>query len=164
MLYTLHAAVNSLRTGHTGTLLFCITKLVQSVERLATDWSNGVRYPTQAEDFSSTLCVQTGTGAHPASCTMGTGGSFPGGKARPGRDADCSRPLNASPPKHLSWRVAGQLLLFYFTVLKNSTNFCLSTRHSESTFPSLLGPTLQNKQKHRITITSKSLLAEWPVW
>jgi hypothetical protein len=32
--------------------------------------------------------VQTGPGAHPASCTMGTGGAFPGAKARPGRDAD----------------------------------------------------------------------------
>jgi hypothetical protein len=27
------------------------------------------------------IVVQTGCGAHPASCTMGTGGSFPGGKA-----------------------------------------------------------------------------------
>jgi hypothetical protein len=35
-------------------------------------------------DFSSSLCVQTGSGAHPASYTMGTGGSFPGDKARPG--------------------------------------------------------------------------------
>ena len=35
--------------------------------------------------------VQTGLGAHPASCTMGTG-SFPGGKERPGRDADPSPP------------------------------------------------------------------------
>jgi len=33
--------------------------------------------------------VQTGPGAHPASCTMGTG-SFPGSKERPGRDADPS--------------------------------------------------------------------------
>jgi hypothetical protein len=40
--------------------------------------------------FSSDLCVQTGSGAHPVSCTMGTGGLFPGGKARPGRDADHS--------------------------------------------------------------------------
>jgi hypothetical protein len=38
------------------------------------------------------LCVQTGSGAHPASCTMGTGGPFPEGKARPGRDADHSPP------------------------------------------------------------------------
>jgi hypothetical protein len=39
-------------------------------------------------EFSYTLCNQTGSGANPASCTVGTGGSFPGGKARPGRDAD----------------------------------------------------------------------------
>jgi hypothetical protein len=39
-----------------------------------------VRSPAEAEDFSSTLCVQTGSGAHPASCTMGTGGPFPGAK------------------------------------------------------------------------------------
>jgi len=33
--------------------------------------------------------VQTGPGAHPASCTMDTG-SFSGGKERPGRDDDPS--------------------------------------------------------------------------
>jgi hypothetical protein len=35
-------------------------------------------------------CVQTGSGAHPASCPMGNGGPFPGGKARPGREANHS--------------------------------------------------------------------------
>jgi hypothetical protein len=40
------------------------------------------------KDLSSSLCVQTGSGAHPASCTMCTGSPFPGGKARPRRDAD----------------------------------------------------------------------------
>jgi hypothetical protein len=55
----------------------------------------GVRSPAGAEDFSSSLCVQTGSGAHPASCTMGTGGPFPGGKARPGRDVDHSPPSSA---------------------------------------------------------------------
>jgi hypothetical protein len=40
-----------------------------------------VRSPTGA-DFSSSPCVQTG-------------GSFPGGKARPGRDADHSPPSSA---------------------------------------------------------------------
>jgi len=44
-----------------------------------------VRSPAEAKDFSSNLCVQTGSEAHPASCTMGTWG-----KARPGRDADHS--------------------------------------------------------------------------
>jgi hypothetical protein len=37
--------------------------------------------------------VQTGPGAHPASCTMGTG-YFPGVK-RPGRGADHSPPSSA---------------------------------------------------------------------
>jgi hypothetical protein len=54
-----------------------------------------VRSPAWAEDFSSSLCVQTGSGAHPASCTMGTRGPFPGGKARPGRVADHSPPSSA---------------------------------------------------------------------
>jgi hypothetical protein len=82
--------------------------------------------PTEAEDFSSNLCVQAGSGAHPASHTVGTGGSFPGCKARPGRDADHSPPSSAEikkewelyllapqvPPR----RIAGQL---YFYVVKN---------------------------------------------
>jgi hypothetical protein len=42
--------------------------------------------------FSTT--VQTGPGAHLASCTTVTG-SFPGGKERPGRDADHSPPSSA---------------------------------------------------------------------
>jgi hypothetical protein len=50
----------------------------------------GFRSPAGAEDFSSSLCVQTGSGAHPASCKMGTGD-----KARPGRDADHSPPSSA---------------------------------------------------------------------
>jgi hypothetical protein len=48
-----------------------------------------VRSPAEAKDFSSNLCVQTGSGAHPASCLMGTGDPFPG------RDADHSTPSSA---------------------------------------------------------------------
>jgi hypothetical protein len=68
-----------------------------------------VQSPTGEKDFSSSLCVQTGSGTYPASCTMGTGGAFPGGKARPGRDSDhsphlvpmawMSRSYTSSPPK-----------------------------------------------------------------
>jgi hypothetical protein len=50
------------------------------------DRAIGVRSSAEAKDFSSSLCVQTGSGVHTASCIMGTGGPFPGGKARPGRD------------------------------------------------------------------------------
>jgi hypothetical protein len=64
--------------------------VAQSVQCLTTDWTTGVRSLAEAKDFSCILCVQTGSGAHPASCTMDTGGPFPGGKARPGRDADHS--------------------------------------------------------------------------
>jgi hypothetical protein len=59
------------------------------------DRANGVRSPAGAKDFSSSLFVQTGSGGHPASCPMGTGGHFPGGKARPGRDADHSPPFSS---------------------------------------------------------------------
>jgi hypothetical protein len=54
------------------------------------DRAIGVRSPAGANDFSSILCVQTGSEAHPTSCTMGTGV-----KARPGRDADHPPPSSA---------------------------------------------------------------------
>jgi hypothetical protein len=55
----------------------------------------GIWSPAVAKDFFYSLFVQTGSGAHPASFTMGTGGPFPGAKARPGRDADHSPPSSA---------------------------------------------------------------------
>jgi hypothetical protein len=54
-----------------------------------------VQSPAEAKDFSCSLCVQSSSGAHPAFCTMGTGGPFPGAKAWPGRDADHSPPSSA---------------------------------------------------------------------
>jgi hypothetical protein len=51
---------------------------------------DGVQSPREEEDFSSSLCIQTGSGAHPASCPMGTGGPFSRSKAWLGRDADYS--------------------------------------------------------------------------
>jgi hypothetical protein len=59
------------------------------------DRAIGVRSPAGAKDFSSILCVQTGSGAHPASSSMGTEDPFPGAKARSGRDADHSPPSSA---------------------------------------------------------------------
>jgi hypothetical protein len=68
-----------------------------------------VRCPAETRDFSN-LCVQTGSGAHPTSCAMGTGGGgpFPGGKVRPGSGAGhslhlvprswMSRSYTSSPP------------------------------------------------------------------
>jgi hypothetical protein len=59
-------------------------------------WFITVGNHATAKDFSSSLCVQTGSGTHPASCTMGTGGPFPGVKARPKRDADHSPPSSTA--------------------------------------------------------------------
>jgi hypothetical protein len=72
--------------------------LAQSVQCLTTGWTTGRSGfdPRQGQRiFFSSLCVQTGSEAHPASCTMGTGGPFLGDKARPGRDADHSPPSSA---------------------------------------------------------------------
>jgi hypothetical protein len=65
--------------------------VAQSVLCLTTDWTAGLsRFdPWQSQkNFSSNLCVQTGSGAHPASYPVDTGGPFPEGKARPRRDTD----------------------------------------------------------------------------
>jgi hypothetical protein len=81
------------------------------------DRAIGVRSPAGAKDFSSVLCVQTGSGAHPTSCTMGTGGPFPGGKAWPGRDADhhlVPRSRAIPPlPTSASMACSGTTLLYF---------------------------------------------------
>jgi hypothetical protein len=58
-----------------------------------------VRSLEGATDFSSNHCFQTGSEAHPASCTMGIGAAFPRGKARPGRGAKLS-PLSSAEVKN----------------------------------------------------------------
>jgi hypothetical protein len=81
--------------------------------------ANEVRSPAEAKVISSILGVQTGSRAHPASYPMGMGGTFPGGKARQGVDADPS-PLSSAEVKNekeiyflstqaLPWRLVGQL-------------------------------------------------------
>jgi hypothetical protein len=65
--------------------------VAQALQCLTAGWTIGVRSPAEEKDFSSSDCVQTGPGAHPASCTMGT----ERGKARPRRDADHSPPSSA---------------------------------------------------------------------
>jgi hypothetical protein len=86
----------------------------------------GDRSPTEGDDFSSSLCIQTGSWAHPASCPTGTGGPFPRGKAQPGRDVDHS-PLSSAEVKYEqelyllsshapSWRVAEHLYFFFLLV------------------------------------------------
>jgi hypothetical protein len=58
------------------------------------DRMNGVRISAGVGNFSLRHRVQTGSGAHPASYSVGTKGFFPGVK-RPGREAD-----HSPPPSH----------------------------------------------------------------
>jgi hypothetical protein len=54
-------------------------------------WDRGF-IPRKSESFAVLHSFQTGSGAHPASYPMGTGGSFPSGVKRQGREADPSPP------------------------------------------------------------------------
>jgi hypothetical protein len=86
------------------------------------DQAIGVQSPAGAKDFSSSPCPDRLWGPF-SLCPMGTGGPFPGGKARPGQDVDHSPPssdevmnkeLYLLSPQVPPWRVAG---LLYFTLL-----------------------------------------------
>jgi hypothetical protein len=68
-----------------------------------------VRSLAGTKEFSSNLCVQTGSGAHPAPCTKDTGCPFPGAKRGLGMTLNThphlvprsrmSRGYTSSPPK-----------------------------------------------------------------
>jgi hypothetical protein len=68
--------------------------MLYSKSKFFTTGRSGDRIPLEARFFAQ---VQTGPGAHPASCTMGTG-FFPGVK-RPGRGADHPPPSSAEVRK-----------------------------------------------------------------
>jgi hypothetical protein len=90
-----HAMLASLSTIIVYILFDIGAGVAQSVQCLAMDWTIQVRSSAEAKDFSSNLCVQTNSQAHPVSCPMGTRGPFLGGKVQPGRDADYSPPSSA---------------------------------------------------------------------
>jgi hypothetical protein len=77
-----------LKTIHDNTWKMCLTILrtwsrgssVSIVSGYRLGRAIKVRSPAETRDFSPNLCVQTGSGDHPASCTMGTSGPFPGVK------------------------------------------------------------------------------------
>jgi hypothetical protein len=63
--------------------------VAQSLYCLTTDWTIGVRSPAEAKDFSCSLR------GPPCLLSNGYRGPFPGGKARPARDADHSPSFSA---------------------------------------------------------------------
>jgi hypothetical protein len=108
--------------------------VAQSVWRLAAGWMvRGSNPGGGGARFSAP--VQTGPGAHPASCTMGTG-SFLGVK-RPGHSIDHPPPSSAKVKEGVelyvyslsepSWPVLGRTLLYYLDAthenMANVTNF-----------------------------------------
>jgi hypothetical protein len=94
-----------------------------------------VRSPAEEREFSSSLCVQTGSGAHPASCTMGTGGPFHGVKRGRGVTLTShphlvprswvSRSYTSSLPCASIACVVGQLYLVEYSYLCDSFIPCL---------------------------------------
>jgi hypothetical protein len=88
-----------------------------------------VRSPAETKDFSANLCVQTGSGAHPASNTMSRGGPFPGAKR--GRGVTLTTKPHLVPRSRMSrryisspqappWRVAGLLCFDMMSYWRNS--------------------------------------------
>jgi hypothetical protein len=103
--------------------LFCFSSVSIVSDYGLDDRAIEVRSPTEAKDFSSSPCVQTGSEVHPGSYPMGTGGPFSGGKARPGRDADHSPHLvprlsmsgsYTSSPSCASMACSGTALLYFY--------------------------------------------------
>jgi hypothetical protein len=96
-----------------NSIMYKISQTAQSVlsDCRLDNWGS---IPTEAEGFSSILCIQTGSGAR---------GLIPRGKAWPWHDADhtClpvpslrkSRSYTSSPHKHHPWRVARPLYLYH---------------------------------------------------
>jgi hypothetical protein len=115
-------------TGKIIVLHILSCTLAQSVQSLTTDWTAGVQSLTEAEDFSSNLCIETNSGAHPASYKIGTGGSFPRGKGGWGVMSTThplpvprlrkSRSYTSSHPKVPLCSIMG-LYLFYLTHLES---------------------------------------------
>jgi hypothetical protein len=95
------------------------------------DWEVEVRFPVKAKDFSSNLCILTGSEAHLASYTVGISDPFPGGKARPGRNADHSPSPGADDNSELelcllylqptSWHAMGLLYLLALAAFQTSS-------------------------------------------
>jgi hypothetical protein len=98
------------------------------------DRAIGVRSPAGAKDFSSSLCVQTGSEVHPASCTLGTEVLSPWLKRGRGVTLTThphlvprtrmSRSYTSSPPSD-TWRVAGLLCfaLYPFCLIKSHPDY-----------------------------------------
>jgi hypothetical protein len=83
------------------------------------DRGSRVRLPEGAGNFSLHHRVQNGSGAHPASYQIGTGGFFPGVK-RPGRESDHSPPSTAEVKNAWSYASTPQYVVMAWCVVKHN--------------------------------------------
>jgi hypothetical protein len=96
-----------------------VGRVAQSVECLATGWMARVRTLTEAEDFSSSLCIQTGSGAQPASCKMGTRLRHAANHSHPSSAVVWKeRGYTSSPPMRQNWHEMGDLYLYFIVASK----------------------------------------------
>jgi hypothetical protein len=86
------------------------------------DRGSRVRLSAEAGNFSLHHRVQNGSGAHPASYAMGTGGSFPGVK-RPGREANHSPPPSAEVNNAWRYTSTPQYTFMAWCLVKHRDNF-----------------------------------------
>jgi hypothetical protein len=86
------------------------------------DWGSRVRFPAGAGNFSLNHRVQTGSGTHPASYLMGTGGVLYLGVKRPEREADHSPPSGAEVNNAWSYTSTPPMRL-HGVVIKLRDNF-----------------------------------------
>jgi hypothetical protein len=85
------------------------------------DWGSRFRFPAGAGKFYPHHRVQNGSGAHPASYSVGTGGSFHVVK-RPGREADHSPPSSAEVKNVWSYISTPQYVLMAWCLVKHKDN------------------------------------------
>jgi hypothetical protein len=100
----------------------CIVSIVSGYER--DNWVIEVWFSAEVKNFCSSLYVQTGSGAHPASCTVGHQGSR--------RDADHSTPSSAevenewelysSPPWGPSWHDNFSILVLFISNINKAVH------------------------------------------
>jgi hypothetical protein len=79
------------------------------------------------------ISTWTGSGAHLASCTMRTGGPFPGGKSPPGHDADHSLASSAEVKNKqelylLSHQTPPRRVVGLFQIIVTSHGVCVCVR------------------------------------
>jgi hypothetical protein len=66
--------------GHHSSIIVVLRRNEKKI-RITRCRGVGIRFPVGTRDLSLLHNVQAGSRAHPASCTMGAGSCFPGGKA-----------------------------------------------------------------------------------